>query len=216
MRNLIFSLCLLLVISCNPVTPEPEPEPIDELVFGQWVFKSGETIGFLTTEGKSQTIALSSNGNYAETAFIGTDKTISVSGNWQGNDAKIVLNDWGGTKLNDTLFIKSVTQDELYINYRGSDYYYVKADKDVATFQSFVVGKWQLGGLTLTLKKDGTGTYRQLMTGNIYGSETLTWWMDGSSLVTHWDKSADGWYHTYVLSFANQHYLGTDKGVFQK
>lgn len=218
----LLSLTILLAVGCDSITPEQDPEPINELVFGKWVFKKGDTIGFLTDAGYSQTIAFSSSGNYTESALVGSTSEpseVSASGNWKGGDAKMVLNDWNGSKLSDTLYIKSVTADELLLTYRGSEYLYIKAENEVPTFSSWVVGKWHNTDNTdtFTFSKDGTGQHRKQQWDNIYSNASLTWWMEASTLVIHYDEAASGYNQSFEISFANNHYLGIDgRGLSEK
>ena len=76
--------------------------PISEQLYGKWVIKSGDIIGFLADANCSQTVEFKENRNYVEEVYIiKSDYNLysywqkkSVIGNWEGSNNRILLKDW--------------------------------------------------------------------------------------------------------------------------
>lgn len=210
------------------------PEPISSLIFGKWVIKKGTPTGFLSDTKFSHIINFKESGNYEETCYSAQDITNNgvntfwesqtLTGNWKGGDNKIVLNDWDGKVLNDTLHLVSVNSSELKLKFKNTVLTYCKEDQQFANLKSDITGNWY-SITTLNykgyyfLKADGAATvisYEKFFNNYISSGYSGTWWLNNNDLILHDNKAAGGYNYTYQIFFINDKYLGFKALVLEK
>ncbi len=261
MKTLHYLLLLALIVGCSkdngdkpnndtPIIETPqEPTPISEEIFGEWVIKSGDIPEFIssyTDEEKnkvticSQTIEFNQTGNYSENKYVTMAAKWSTKqdvGNWKGGDNKIVISNWDGEELSDTLYIQSIDKNNLNIKFRGQSITYVKCTEDLNEFNNLekeLVGRWSLLGKednVWTLNSGGTGNIIREIGMGVTSGSTITWWdehiinKDSSGKITsqfhqfvmHKDEAASGWNEEYIIEFINEKFWGfEDKSIRKK
>lgn len=209
-------------------------EPINPLINDTWVIKEGLPVSFFNTSEFSNILQFNSAGNFTETAYhkyheayeLNTYwESTSTMGNWKGGDNKIVLNDLEGNSLKDTLHIVSISNTELKIKYQGKILSYCKASQQFAILKTDLLGRWYCVTSNshigyYYLKSDGTisvSLYEKILTQYIGTGYDGTWWLNNNNeLITHDNKSAGGYNHTYPISFINKKYLGFTSLVLER
>ena len=213
---------------------EKEPEPISSLIYGKWVLKKGTPTGFLADTKFSHIISFNMSGNYEETCYSASENTNNgvntfwessvLTGNWKGGDNKIILNDWDGKLLGDTLSIESLSTTELKIKIKNTSLIYCKENQQFNNLKTDLTGKWysittinKIGHYFLNA--DGTASvvnYEKVLSNYAMSGYEGTWWVENNSLILHDNKAAGGYNYTSAIIFINEKYLGFSALVLEK
>lgn len=198
--------------------------PISEQLYGKWVIKSGDIIGFLADANCSQTVEFKENRNYVEEVYIiKSDYNLysywqkkSVIGNWEGSNNRILLNDWDGNIRTDTIYIQELNDNKLVLKYKNRISSYVRATNHLVNLGEELIGNWYY--VTNNSHKgrwilyaDGTGneiSYTCVGGGYIPTGGPMTWWTENTSIILHHDHTASGYNFIYSIEFINDTYLG--------
>ena len=213
---------------------EKEPEPISSLIYGKWVLKKGTPTGFLAETKFSHIISFNESGNYEETCYSASEntnngvntfwKSSALTGNWKGGDNKIVLNDWDGKVIEDTLSIESLSTTELKLKFKNTSLVYCRETQQFNNLKTDLIGRWY--SITTInnkghyfLNADGTASvvfFEKVLSYYAMSGYEGTWWVENNSLVLHDNKSAGGYNHTNIIVFINDKYLGFSALVLEK
>ena len=213
---------------------ERKPEPISPLIYGRWVLKKGQPTGFLSPSQFSHIISFNASGNYEETCYTSTMDSASglntywtsssLTGNWKGGDNKILLNDWDGNNLKDTLYLVSIAPTELKLRFKDINLTYCKEDSQFANLKAELTGRWY-SITTLSYKgyyilnADGTASinqYEKFFSSYLSRGFAGTWWVESSDLVLHDSNAASGYNYNYPIYFINNKFVGFKSLVLEK
>ena len=217
LRSIILLMIPFLLFSCEQPYEQPhEQQQVSSLVYGTWVLKKGTVQGFLMPCKYSQTITFKENGNYKEENYNAS----SCIGNWKISGDCIWLNDWEGVVLATPIYVISVTENTLVLEYEGSKITYVREDNEFENLKQELVGTWEYTSGNagwVRLNGDGTGrTFRNFWSESPNlgeGDEIDRWWLEENVLMIHHKHSSSGSYKDYEILFINDKYLGMGKEV---
>ena len=213
---------------------ERKPEPISSLIYGRWVLKKGQPTGFLSPSQFSHIISFTASGNYEETCYSASDITNNgvntfwesetLSGNWKGGDNKILLNDWDGKILGDTLYLESISSSELKLKIRNVSLTYCKEDQQFNNLKADITGKWYSIATISSkghyyLNADGTASvvnYEKFFSSYAMSGYEGIWWVENNCLLLHDNKAAGGYNYSHPITFINDKYLGLKALVLEK
>jgi hypothetical protein len=213
---LFLFLCLVLACTTNDSDFVSDSNPINSLIYGEWVVKEGNVTGFIIPGNLSQSIEFKSNGNFKEVVYCGAESSDLFSyfdskdcvGNWTGNDNIITLNDWDGAFIEDKIYVISITEDELKLSFKGNTLKYVRKESELYNLKNEIVGHWRYFSTidktrNYDFKNDGTGRYK-----TYYSFRDFVWWIEDYQIVLHNSKIAGGLNEYLKISFVNDKYMG--------
>lgn len=154
-------------------------------IVGDWAYYSGDTLcGYITdTTNKlySQELSFVSNGNYSELLFTSSNNE-EQNGNWKIERNKLVLNNWNGAFLQDTLIINSLSATELILSYQNKTLEYKRSEwlYNSDNFCKEILGFWKtmesrFPRHTYTFNSDGTVGHHDYVWENVGGYGVHPW-----------------------------------------
>lgn len=228
---IILFVFLLYLSGCDVCTTESctTEESDDDKVVGEWVFKKGLIEGYLLDAEYSVSLNFRPGGIISVDTYVG-DEQYSVDGNcvykpareigtWKMFRDSIVLRDFDGIPIHDTLNVQFPTLDSLIVCFKDHESVFVKKEFEFAGLDSLLVGKWSSSGSYMSFNSDGTGVHRSVSSvsvGTVVQGFNFTWFVDGSTVVIHNVRSASGSKTVLAVSFLNHKYLGLDNHVWKR
>lgn len=117
-------------------------------IAGNWIYYTGDTLCTFIVESKrelySQEMSFVSNGNISEKIFTSYQYD-SQNGNWKIEKNKLLLNDWNGNNIKDTITILDISESEMILSYLNKELIYKRTEwlYDSINFCNEILGYWK-------------------------------------------------------------------------